>query len=165
LSEIFINYRTDDDQFAALLVDERLRTVFGDDNVFRDSRGPGARPDFPPELWRRVAGSQVVLPFIGKQWLTLCGTSGARRIDEPSDFVRTGLEAALAAGKRVVPVLLNGAVMPQPWDLPPTLRRLSAQPGVRLGARTCNADLAYLVEQVSGSITPIDDRRWAIPNR
>ncbi|MGX6608081.1 hypothetical protein ACWKSP_39070 [Micromonosporaceae bacterium Da 78-11] len=165
MSEIFINYRNDDDRFVALLVDDRLRTVFGDDNVFRDSRTPVGGSEFPPELWRRVVASRVVLPFIGKQWLTLRATSGGRRIDDPRDFVRTGIEAALAVGKRVVPVLLNGAVMPAAADLPPTLRGLTAQRGVRLGVRTSNADLAYLVEQVATSLSVIDRGKWAIPKR
>ena len=165
LSEIFINYRDDDDRFAALAVDDRLRTVFGDDNVFRDGRAPAGSEPFPPELWQRVSASRVVLPLIGKRWLTLRGGSGGRRIDEPRDFVRTGIEAALAVGKRVVPVLLNGAAMPSVLDLPPTLRGLAGRRGVRLGARTAGADLADLVQRVAESLDHIDQDRWAIPKR
>jgi hypothetical protein len=165
LSEIFINYRNDDDRFAALAVTDRLRTVFGDDTVFCDGRAPAGSAPFPPELWQRVSASRVVLPFIGKQWLTLRGGSGGRRIDEPRDFVRTGIEAALAVGKRVVPVLLNGAAMPSAMDLPPTLRGLAGRRGVRLGARTSAADLADLVQQVTESLGHIDRDRFPIPKR
>jgi hypothetical protein len=165
LSEIFINYRDDDDRFAALLADDRLRAVFGHANVYRDGRRPAGAEPFPPELWRRVSASRVVLPFIGKQWLTLRGGSGGRRIDEPRDFVRSGLEAALAVGKPMVPVLLNGAAMPSAADLPPTLRGLAGHRGVRLGARTSGADLADLVQRVAENLDAIDQDRWAIPKR
>ncbi len=153
MSEIFISYRNDDDRFAALQVEDWLRSAFGDRGVFRASRAPAGSAEFPPELLRRLSVSRVVLPFIGKRWLTLSGESGGRRIDEPRDFVRTGIEAALAVGKRVLPVFLNGAAMPAVLALPPTLRGLATRRGVRLGPRPSDAELAYLIEQVKQSVS------------
>ena len=160
MSEIFICYRADDDRFAALLVEDRLRAVFGHDNVFIDRAGvPAAVRD------EAIAGCAVVLPLIGKHWVRLRGASGGRRIDDPADFVVAGLAAALAAGTRVLPVLLNGAPMPGGAELPPALRALTTCHPVRLRSRTSNADLAYLAEKVSFSVQEIEDRRLVIPNR
>ena len=160
MSELFICYRADDDRFAALLVEDRLRAVFGHDNVFADRAGrPVADRD------EAIAGCAVVLPLIGKHWVTARGPYGGRRVDDPSDFVVAGLAAALAAGTRVLPVLLNGAPMPGGGELPPALRGLAACRPVRVRSRTSNADLAYLAEQVSFSVQEIEDRRLVIPNR
>ena len=36
-----------------------------------------------------------------------------RRLDDPNDFVRIEIEAALERNVRVIPVLVDGATMPQ----------------------------------------------------
>jgi hypothetical protein len=70
LSGVFINYRSDDDDFAAPLVDQRLRREFGDENVFRDGRSLHAGTYFPERLWQRLRSSTVLLVLIGSRWLS-----------------------------------------------------------------------------------------------
>jgi hypothetical protein len=43
---------------------------------------------------------------------------GTRRLDDPDDFVRLELEAALARGIRVIPVLVDRAPLPRSDSLP-----------------------------------------------
>ncbi|MDI6104628.1 toll/interleukin-1 receptor domain-containing protein [Actinoplanes sp. NEAU-A12] len=154
MSGIFVNYRTGDDDFAAALVDDHLRGVFGEENVFRDSRSLTAGTDFPPELWRRLMGSKVLLVLIGPRWLTLTHTSGGRRVDRPDDFVRREIEAAFAARIRVIPVLLNGAPLPAAEDLPASLRGLTTRQAVSLRQRESGKDLGHLVEVLSALVKP-----------
>ena len=47
-----------------------------------------------------------------------------RRLDDPDDFVRIEIEAALKRGVRVIPVLIDGAAMPRASDLPDSLKKL-----------------------------------------
>jgi hypothetical protein len=79
-----------------------------------------------------VSQSEVVLVIIGKHWLTVSDSVGARRLDDAGDFVRMEIERALAAGKHVVPVLVSNASMPLAKDLPDSIRSLVNQHGIQV---------------------------------
>jgi formylglycine-generating enzyme required for sulfatase activity len=69
----------------------------------------------------------VFLAMIGPAWADVRNDAGARRLDDPKDWVRIELETALATpGLQIVPVLVNGAPMPRVDQLPDSLRRLPA---------------------------------------
>jgi len=100
--KIFINYRRGDDAgFTGRLFD-RLETHFSADRLFIDvdSIAPGL--DFVKVLDEQVAQCDVLLAVIGGGWLRATDASGARRLDNPRDFVRIEIESALARGIRVV---------------------------------------------------------------
>lgn len=73
MPQIFVNYRTDDEEATATLVDRELSRVFGNENVFKASKsiGPGSR--FPQELLTAVRRSSVLLAVIGPRWLKTGG--------------------------------------------------------------------------------------------
>ena len=52
---------------------------------------------------------------------------GSRRLDDPADFVRMEVEAALSRDIPVVPVLVQGATLPRKEDLPPSLAPLTTR--------------------------------------
>jgi formylglycine-generating enzyme required for sulfatase activity len=65
----------------------------------------------------------VLLAVIGRHW---AGATGfARRIDDPRDFVRIEIEAALERDLPVIPILIDRAEMPGEADLPTSLARLA----------------------------------------
>jgi hypothetical protein len=72
-----------------------------------------------------VQSCAVLLAVIGGRWLEAAGPDG-RRLDDPDDFVRLEIEAALARGVRVIPVLVDGTTMPRPDQLPASLARSRA---------------------------------------
>jgi hypothetical protein len=154
LSGIFINYRSDDDSYAAPLLDDRLRAAFGDENVFKDSRSFDAGTDFPQELWRRLLSSRVLVVLIGPRWLTLTGPDGKQRLDHPDDYVRREIEAALLAKTRVIPVLLDGAKLPRVDQLPATVHGLNTRQAMHLRQRESEIDLPAIVKELSKWVTP-----------
>jgi hypothetical protein len=124
-SEIFINYRrADSGSYGALLYVDLVR-YFGPGVVFIDSMSIPAGSDFTVELVQRVRRTQVLLAVIGPAWLTATGATGGRLIDDPQDWVRRELVAAFAAGVRVIPVLIDGAVLPAEAELPADIAALS----------------------------------------
>ncbi len=58
---------------------------------------------------------------------------GEPRINDPKDFVRVEIIAALSRNVRVIPVLLDGAVMPTEEVLPEPLRPLSRRNAIEVG--------------------------------
>src|SRR5262249_37070410 len=104
---------------------DRLEAHFGGDNVFMDIDAIPLGIDFRDYISQQVQQCDVLLAVIGDQWLDACNDRGERRLDDPSDFVRLEIEAALRRDIPVIPVLVGRATMPDENDLPPTLRNLS----------------------------------------
>jgi TIR domain len=109
MKEIFLNFRTGDQDIAAPFLHDQLASWFGWDAVFFSSRSipPGA--DFPDSLATHAAGCRVLLALVGPQWLTMPGADGHPRLADPGDWVRREIAIALAAGRQVVPVLVANA--------------------------------------------------------
>jgi hypothetical protein len=74
---------------------------------------------------------------IGRQWLTATDNAGRRRLDSPRDFVRIEIEAALQRDIPVIPLLVQGASMPDEDNLPPSIQMRCAS--ARSQAAACLA--------------------------
>jgi len=61
------------------------------------------------------------------------------------EFVRLEVEAALRSNARVIPVLVEGATMPDPDDLPPSMAALVRRNGLVVSHARFSADVARLV--------------------
>jgi hypothetical protein len=122
---IFVSYRRSDSSYLAGRLSDRLIDRFGADEVFIDVETiePGA--DFGAEIRRAMATCKVLLAVIGPRWLDATDDHGRRRLDDPDDIVRLEIEAALSRGVWVIPILMDGAVMPARYDLPGALAALA----------------------------------------
>jgi len=145
---VFINYRGEDSQTAAALIDRELTGRFGRESVFLDSRSIPVGVDFAEELLGRLQTCSVVLVVIGPRWLTLTDAAGRRRIDDQRDWIRREMVAAFRLGLRVIPVLLDGGVLPGETELPADIAALSRRQYVPLRRRYTRIDLDYLVERI-----------------
>ena len=129
---IFISYRRDDAEGQAGRLFDDLTKHFGDDAVFMDVAAIEPGRDFRRVIDEQVASCGVLLAVIGKNWLTAKNESGARRLDDPMDFVRLETASALKREIPVVPVLVHAAVMPRAEDLPDDLKELAFRNAVEL---------------------------------
>jgi YVTN family beta-propeller protein len=129
--KVFISYRRSDTTpgYASWIYD-RLAETFGAANVFMDIDSLPLGVDFVEELEQSLHQTDVALILIGPHWLSAADESGARRLDDPDDFVRLEVAAALRADTRVIPVLVDGAAMPPSTDLPDELRFLARRQGL-----------------------------------
>lgn len=153
---IFVSYRRDDSQgFAGRLADD-LTDRFGEQRVFRDIEIP-VGSDFTDVLHRAVAASDLLLVVIGRQWAVRDGLGQGARLFEPTDWVRTEIEAALAQGKQVVPVLVGGADMPAADAMPPSISRLARVQAAVLDDRRWDSDVEMLGDRLRGLCPSLDD--------
>ncbi len=129
---IFVTYRRDDAKHAAGRLVDRLVAGVGRDKLFMDVDNIEPGLDFVKVLNDQVAKCDVLLALIGPNWLDSRDQRGDRRLDNPGDFVRIEIEAALARDIRVVPVLLDGAGMPAIDALPQSLQPLLRRQAVRI---------------------------------
>ncbi|HTJ04446.1 MAG TPA: toll/interleukin-1 receptor domain-containing protein, partial [Caldimonas sp.] len=147
MAEIFLSYRRRDSQSATGRLADDLEAHFGDERVFRDHE-IAAGDDFVEAIRRSVESSTVVLVVVGPRWLAATDSAGRRRLDDPGDFVRLEIELALAACVAVVPVLVEGATMPQASELPPTLAAFARCQAVELSDKRWRFDVDTLIESL-----------------
>jgi len=101
--------------------------------------------DFREAIDKSVASCSALLAVIGQHWLEARDASGSRRLDDPADFVRSELAAALRSNIPVVPVLVRGARMPRPEELPDDLKELAYRNAVELTHARWRSDIPLLI--------------------
>jgi hypothetical protein len=106
---IFLSYRREDAAPYARLLQRELRERFPDAQVFMDLDSIEAGLPFAKVIRDAVDTCAVLVALIGRQWMTITGEEGRRRLDNPGDYVRFEVQAALERGVRVIPVLVDGA--------------------------------------------------------
>ena len=144
MSRIFINYRRGDTPAHASRLQEWLSIHFGKECVFKDVDAIEPGLDFEEAIAKAVGGADVLLALIGRQWVV--DADGRRRLEDPDDFVRLEIEAALDRNIRVIPVLVEGAVMPTSEELPPSLARLTRRQAFELSDTRWRYDKEELLE-------------------
>lgn len=118
---IAISYRREDSSPVTGRLHDRLRAEFGRQNVFMDFDSIPFGVDFRDKITHTLERARVVVAVVGPSWVG-SREPGKRRIDDPADFVRMEIAAALQRGIPVIPVLLDNTVMPAADDLPEELR-------------------------------------------
>jgi hypothetical protein len=104
-----------------------------------------------------------MLVVIGEKWLTVADEHGSPRLDDPEDFVRVEVEAALASNIRVVPILVGGAELPSTEDLPGSLAMLNRRNAFELSDQGWQSGLDALgrnLDIIIGTKSGEDDRGY-----
>jgi adenylate cyclase len=156
---IFINYRRGDDPGHTGRLFDRLQEVFFPEELFMDVENIDPGLDYRQVLKEQVAKCDVLLAVIGRGWIDARDSAGNRRLDSPSDLVRLEIEEALNLGKRVIPVLVGGASLPRPHELPESIRGLSARHAVRLTHERFKLDSQGLIESLHKALGEIEAQR------
>jgi hypothetical protein len=152
---IFLSYRRTDTGPAAARLADRLRARSGPDDVVADVADVAADiaaieggTDLRIATSRAVGECDVLLALIGPGWLD--PGAGWYGIGEPADLVAAEIAAGLDQGIRVVPVLVDGAVLPRIDQLPLPLARLASQQAARVAPDTFDADADRLAAALRG---------------
>jgi hypothetical protein len=136
----------------------RLEDEFTAASLFMDVDGhikPG--DDFVEVLSAQVAASDVLLAVIGPRWIDLLNA----RKNDPDDFVAIEIGAALGNNKRVIPVLVGGALMPRGDQLPDSIKSLSRRNAVGLRPERFKSDCQGLVNALKEQLAAAQIERAA----
>ena len=153
MRRIFISYRRGDTTPQAGRLADRLTQEFGPDSVFLDLDAISAGQHFPSAIESALAASDVALVLIGPQWQR-AGESDGDQTGE-SDWVRFEVAAALRRDDvRVIPVLLEGAHIPAPEDLPDELKPLTNRNAFRLSSLRWNSEVSELIDALKQVVSP-----------
>jgi TPR repeat protein len=158
LGGVFICYRREDSAGFARLIYDRLAQRLQRDNVFFDVDNIEPGVDFFEILSERVGKCDALVAVIGKSWISAADKDNRRRLDDPDDFVRIEIEAALERGVRVIPVLIDGAAMPRASDLPDSLKKLVRRQYVEVSHSRFDSDVERLTRTLSSILENLRQR-------
>lgn len=164
-TKVFLSYRRSDTQHVAGRFADKLDDRFA---VFMDIDTIPPGVDFTDYVRRAVGSCDVLLAFIGERWAEITDESGRRRLDDPADWVAEEIRTALSREVRVIPVLVDGAGLPDPAALPESLRPLTSRQTLPLRHASFSADAARLITAMqtaasSGGVEPYATRWEAQP--
>ena len=149
---IFISYRRDDSEGEAGRLFDDLVGSFGESSVFMDVAGINPGMDFRKAIDENVAECGVLLAVIGPAWCSVTNSAGGRRLDDPNDFVRLEIASALARKIAVIPVLVHGAKMPRPEELPDNLKDLAYHNSVEITHTRWISDVKLLTDALTAYV-------------
>jgi hypothetical protein len=128
---VFVSYRRDDSATIVGRICDRLASELGPGHTFKDVDSIPFGVDFVEYLDHEVEQCTVLFAVIGPRWLAT-GPGGERRLDDPQDFVRIEIASALRRGIPVVPLLVDGARLPEAKEMPEDLQPLARRNGIEI---------------------------------
>ena len=152
MAGVFISYRREDLAGFAGRIYDRLVSRLETSQVFFDVDNIEPGLDFVKVLADRVGDCDALVAVIGAEWLASCDEEQNRRLDDPHDFVRIEIEAALQRDIRVIPVLINGARMPRPAELPDTLKGLARRQAIEISHTRFDSDSERLTRALQRAL-------------
>lgn len=145
---LFISYRREDTSGYAGRLFETLAAYVGRERLFMDVDTIRPGEDFLKVIEQTVGSSEAVIVLIGPRWLSAVDADGRPRLEDPEDFVRLEVKAALDRGLRVIPVLVDGATVPDREQLPSDLAALTRRHAVHLTHERWQTDVEHLVRSL-----------------
>lgn len=127
MRSVFISYRRDDSQLSCDRIYGYLGPIFGVKQVFRDIDAISGGLDFRASIEQALATCKVMVVVIGPKWATIADATRRRRLDDPNDMVRIEIETAFRRGIAILPLLVQGATLPFPAPLPPSIQQIAYQ--------------------------------------
>lgn len=152
---IFICYRRDDSSGYAGRIYDALRNRLGPQRLFRDVDAIGPGDNFPRVISETIAASAFFIVIIGRNWLHSTN-GGTRRLENPHDFVRKEISAALSLKIDVIPVLVQGAMMPDAEDLPDELMPLANIQALEISDSRWEYDINRLIQILCHDLADTD---------
>jgi len=140
----FISYRSDDASVHAGLIYDEVAEALEKSSVFLDVEHIVGFDRFSSQIHTALNDCAVFILVIGRRFVS-------DRLFEAQDVLRMEIETALSGGKRILPVLVDGASVPNPASLPSTIRALTDWQSLSLDSRDrarYHADIRDLVDQV-----------------
>ena len=144
---IFISYRRQDSQSAAGRLADHIKEQMPGVPVFRDVETIEPGMDFVEAISRALESCGVLLAVIGPHWSSVADAGGRRRLENANDYTRLEIATAFQRPNvRVIPVLVEGAQIPDANDLPEDLQALCRRNAIELTDKRWNYDVSQLIE-------------------
>jgi len=145
MSTLFVSYRKEDTSGEAGRLADELQHALGRRFVFRDAVSISPGDQWDDALIEELAAAKIVLVLVGPKWLA---TLTDRLSDQRVDYLHKEVATALAARKRVIPVLLRGEPLSPADALPADLKALTSCQTMSLRDEAWSTDVNRLVDAI-----------------
>lgn len=142
-----ISYRRVDSSETLERLERALRERFGAENVYKDLTTNKLGEPWIGDWVDAYANADVTLVVIGPHW-------APERLEDKRDAVRLEIWGAQMQGVPLVPVLIDGAVMPEVRRLPRFLRSLPWRQGFVIDPQRTEEGIAELLERLEHDTQP-----------
>src|SRR5437762_2597019 len=149
MGTVFISYRREITAGEARALFNELLGKLGKNSVFMDVDSIALGRDFRGALQKTLESCDLMLVLIGRDWADVKDEEGRPRLHNPGDFVRLEIEAALKRDIVVTPILVQGAHMPAPEQLPAEIRDLVYRNGFELSHSRWESDFAEMTRRLN----------------
>ncbi len=169
----FISYRRRDvydpvsstaetDKEAVRALAEKIRSILeglGFEEVFLDTDTMQFGDHYEAKIHSAIKNCDLFVPLIGRAWLEICEQ---RAVNGEDDFVLREIHAAVRYEKEIVPILVAGARMPEPSDLPEEIRTLHFKHALSISPEDTNESVSRLLSNKVESLSARQrlGRRW-----
>jgi hypothetical protein len=148
MGHVVINYRREEASAYAGRLYDRLAREFGAEQVFMDIDTLEPGTDYVEAIQNAVNRCSAMVTVIGPDWTSAHDERGRRRLDNPTDWVRVEIAAALHGGVRVFPLLVGGAIMPVEEELPDELKALARRHALEVSDLRFHTDVDRLIKSL-----------------
>ena len=148
MTKVFLSYRREDSGGYAGRIQDQLVQALGSDILFMDVDAIPLGANFVRVLHDEVAKCEVLLAVIGRNWLDARDEHGNHRLEIANDFVKVEIGAALQRDIPVVPILVDGARIPDARQLPKELEELSLRNGIEVRLASFHEDVSRLIHRL-----------------
>lgn len=126
MNEIFVCYRRSDSADAAARLATVLQRSFGKQQVYLDVTGQEPGQSWKERIVTVLQACKSCVVVIGPQWRFPVSPAGDPEPPQaPSDIVHFEIRTALQRRVPVFPVLVDGAPVPDPNQVPEDIRRIT----------------------------------------
>jgi hypothetical protein len=154
MPRIVISYRRSDSAAMAGRIFDQLTTHYGDDAVFMDIANIPFGIDYRNHFRDTLEQTDVLIALIGSNWLGR-NDAGAIRMREETDPVRIEIETALERKISIIPVLIDGAKMPDSSELPQSFSNFAyLNAGEVSSGRDFHTHVGRVIAAIDRIVTP-----------
>ena len=159
MSKIFISYRRDDSAGSAGRLYDHLEINLGKQIIFQDVDSIPLGSNFEEIIEESIDKCDIVLAVIGRNYIKIVDDAGKRKIQNPNDFVNIELTLANKFNKKVIPILVDNALMPSEEDLPKNLSFLSKLNAFSIRHDKWRDDVINLADTLKLILTESEENR------
>jgi len=148
--KVFISYRRSDTAPAAGRLYDRFCRLVGPRNVFLDVGAIDVGENFETKIRDEIGKATAILVLIGKNWMAPGPDGDKPRLFDRSDHVRAEVKASLSRNTLTMPLLVDGAHMPDPEHLPEDIRGIAVLNAPPLRYESFDADADRIARKALG---------------
>jgi formylglycine-generating enzyme required for sulfatase activity len=149
MTTVFISYRRETGAGEARALFNDLVAKLGEGSVFMDVDSIALGRDFRSILQATLASCDLMLVLIDKNWAEAKDKQGRSRLNNPKDFVRMEIEAALKRNIAVTPILVQGATIPDADQLPEEIADLAYRNGFEIAHNRWESDVKEMIRRLN----------------